>query len=496
MSLPTTRLRLLQNPRIILAVILFLFVLLAAYYSVATPILEAPDENWHYQFVREIAVDHGLPVVLPDVSQPFRHEGLQPPLYYVLGAGLIAWIDPRSLEILPAANPFGRIGEPAYDTNDNRNAYLHTADEGFPYKGATLAIHLIRFLSVALGTLTVILTYFLALEILLPSNPIGVSDNPQHPTYQANPRIDKRQMTALFTAAFVAFLPQFLFISGAISNDTLTTTLAAAVLLLLARMLHLGMNLRRALVLGIFTGVALLSKTSALALLPVVFVVVLYLALKGHAWLEAIKFAAVYLTVVLLIAGWWYLRNVSLYGELFPLTPLAALVGARPTPLSFSRWFISEGEALRLSLWGVFGWFNVLASPPFYLFYDLLALAGLVGIGIGLVRRRDLPIGFALLAFAILAEVVVFWRYASVIITTQGRLLFPVLPAWAILWAWGFSNLLPSRFALAGAAIVAASLFVSAFLTPSQFILPAYTPTIIADSKTAIGCRDTQLAIR
>ncbi len=138
--------------------LVLVFIALAAYYSLTTPILESPDEVWHYQFVREVAVNRGLPVVNPEIKQPFAHEGLQPPLYYVLSAPLIAWMNPRDLENLPASNPYLRIGEPAFASNDNRNAFVHTSDEAFPYHGATLAIHLIRLLSVLLGAATVVFT--------------------------------------------------------------------------------------------------------------------------------------------------------------------------------------------------------------------------------------------------------------------------------------------------------------------------------------------------
>ena len=152
-------------PRQLLFLLVLIFVGLACYYSITTPIFESPDENWHYNYVRDVAVNRGLPVVDPKVRQTFAHEGLQPPLYYALGAVLIAWMDPRDLGNLPAPNPFVQIGEPVFATNDNRNAFLHSADEAFPYHGAALAVHLLRLYSILLGAATVVLTFLLGREI-------------------------------------------------------------------------------------------------------------------------------------------------------------------------------------------------------------------------------------------------------------------------------------------------------------------------------------------
>ncbi len=152
----------------LLILLVAIFIALGAYYSFTTPLLESPDEVWHYQFVREVAVNHGLPVINTAIKQTFAHEGLQPPLYYVVGAALIAWMAPHELAQVPAPNPYARIGEPAFATNDNRNAFLHSSDESFPYHGVALAIHLIRLYSVLLAAATVIFTYLLAIESLTP----------------------------------------------------------------------------------------------------------------------------------------------------------------------------------------------------------------------------------------------------------------------------------------------------------------------------------------
>ena len=63
------------------------------------------------------------------------------------------------------------------------------------------------------------------------------------------------------------------------------------------------------------------------------------------------------------------------------------IAGRRPEPFTFQQ-LKSEFQGFRLSYWGVFGGFNVIAPQPLYWFYDLLVLAGLAGWTAWLVRRR------------------------------------------------------------------------------------------------------------
>jgi hypothetical protein len=426
-------------------------------YSVTTPIFETPDEIWHYAYVRQLAVHHTLPIVDAEGKQPYRHEGLQPPLYYSIGSVLIAWMSERDLENTPTPNPFARIGDPRTQSNDNRNAFLHTTDEQFPFQNIALAVHLLRLFSLILGAATIVLTYALAREIL-PHQPV----------------------IALSAAAFVAFLPQFIFISGAISNDNLATLLTVATLWQLVRITRFGISRSRTVLLGLLVGAALLTKLNTIALTPLVILALSYVALKKRDWKSAATSAAILAAMVILIAGWWYLRNLQLYGDVTTFARLAVLVGERPRSLSFWRWFSAEGEGLRLSLWGVFGWFNIRAAPSFYTLFDLLAAAGLLGILVRLVTRRELSLGLAILALWCVLIFVALWGYASIIITSQGRLLFPALPAWAILWSWGIAALIPRRvhpWAMLG---VGGAQAIVALLVPFLVIAPAYAPTIVS----------------
>ncbi len=440
-----------------LVALIGLFVVLAGYYSFVTPIFETPDEVWHYAYIRQLVLNRALPVVDAEGKEPYRHEGLQPPLYYALGSAVVAWMDASDLS-LPEPNPFARIGEPRAASNDNRNAFLHPDDRANPLRGAALAVHLLRLYSILLGAGTVLLTWLLAHEVL---------DLP---------------IVAWGAAILVALLPQFLFISGAISNDNLATPLAVATLLILARITRRGLTVRRAGILGGLIGAALLTKLNTIALAPLALLVLLYVALRTRDLVLPAKSGAIVAGIAAAIAGWWYLRNVLLYGDPTTFQRLAVLVGQRSNPMSLWRWIGAENEGLRLSLWGVFGWFDILASPAFYQFYDALAILGLIGLAVALAKRRHLSAAVAILPLWGVLIFVALWKYASEIVTSQGRLLFPALPAWAVLWSWGLMTLIPARWRGGMLAALTGVLALVAASVPTLVIAPAYAPAVVADA--------------
>ncbi|MCI0476468.1 MAG: hypothetical protein L0Y55_09495, partial [Anaerolineales bacterium] len=147
-----------------ITIILALFVALGIVYSTTTPLFEAPDEQWHFAFVQHVGTGRGLPVQSEPLTHLARQEGSQPPLYYLLAAGATFWIDTSDFPGIVWENPHYGYNVPGI-VNDNKNLFIHTSLENFPYRGAALAIHLARLLSVLLGALAVLFTYLLALEI-------------------------------------------------------------------------------------------------------------------------------------------------------------------------------------------------------------------------------------------------------------------------------------------------------------------------------------------
>ena len=286
----------LARPRAGLALVIALFVLLAGLYSVIVPPFETPDEIWHFAFIQHLAEGRGLPVSAPHTQALWRQQGVQAPGYYLAAAALTAVIDQGDFPALYArANPHAAVGQPG--ATANRNYLIHHADEGWPWRGAILALHLARLFSVFLGAVTLWATYRALALITAPR-------------------------WALLGAALVGFIPQFIFISAAASNDNAINALAALVLWRLVALLVAPPEPKfprkacgSAFALGCLLGLALLAKLSALALLALTGLTLLLAAWRARSWRVLIRSSLAVGLPALAIAGWWYARNWALYRD-------------------------------------------------------------------------------------------------------------------------------------------------------------------------------------
>ena len=86
-----------------LGVVVGLHLGLGLLYSWATPVFEAPDEGFHFAVIRWISQGRGLPVQEPGQASDWEQEGSQPPLYYLLAAGLVAAVLVTFLQMVNAA---------------------------------------------------------------------------------------------------------------------------------------------------------------------------------------------------------------------------------------------------------------------------------------------------------------------------------------------------------------------------------------------------------
>ncbi|MBI1298183.1 phospholipid carrier-dependent glycosyltransferase [bacterium] len=353
--------------RYAIQLVLAVFIVLTTSYSILTPAFETPDEIWHFAFIQHVTTGQGLPVSEPNSQAMWRQQGVQAPGYYLAAAALTAWIDQTDFPtIYDRANPHRAIGQP--DAPGNRNYLIHYPDaEGWPWQGSILALHIARFFSIFLGAVTVYAVYR-TLDLLL------------------------EPPAALLGAAFVAFIPQFVFISAAASNDNAINATAALVLWQIVVMVRQGNEATRRqddkfasrnsqfAILGTFLGLALISKLSALTLLGLAGLAVLWVAWRQRSW-RIIGDAILWIGApVLLIAGWWYWRNWQLYSDPLAWNVWEANILLRVVP---ADWGIIAGElgSLFRSFWGLFGWMNVPYPEWIYTGFGVLT----IGIGMGLV---------------------------------------------------------------------------------------------------------------
>jgi hypothetical protein len=328
-----------RTERLILALILFLFLFLGAGYSVVVPPFEASDELWHYPMVKYVADHWTLPVQVPGIETPWRQEGSQPPLYYGLTAAATFWIDTSDMELVRHLNRHVDNGVATADGNINLVVH-RPGRESFPWRGTVLAIHIARFLSVLMGTAAVYLTYLIVREVL-----------PEQPAL------------ALGTAAIHAFTPMYVFISGAVNNDNLAVPLSNLALLMQLRLLKrqswtTRQALARYLALGGVLGLAALTKLGWPALAVLTALVVTVRAVRLRSWSEFFVGGLATVLPLLIIGGWWYLRNLRLYGDLLGLSVFKVILGTREVPADLAQLW-RERYSFAAGYWGNFGGLNV-----------------------------------------------------------------------------------------------------------------------------------------
>jgi 4-amino-4-deoxy-L-arabinose transferase-like glycosyltransferase len=432
------------------------FVALAALYSLVTPLFEAPDEVWHYAYVRYLAERRALPA-LTDAGSGAYQEVAQPPLYYATAALVSGLVPDDDLPALMWHNP--NFGYQAGGTvNDNKNILIHTERERFPWRGAVLAIRLSRLVSLAFGLLTVVAAWGLGREAF-----------PDQPAW------------ALGVAAAVAFTPQFVFISGVVSNDSAAAALSTAALWAVARAANRGITPRRSFAIGLLVGLAALTKTSCLLLfLPALAPPLLSLRptpppLRGSSFIVHILSL---IFPALAVGGWWYLRNALVYGDPLALGRHVDTPWGRATPASLRR-LLRELPRLYRSFWGAFGWWHVEFPCWVYLVLGAAVLVSLLGWVWALRLRRTPGSGrvFVLAAAWWALILAALFQWMRQVEAPHGRLLFPALGAWALLLVGGWAALPPLRRPwLRPGALLLTGMVVLSLVAPWTVIRPAFAP--------------------
>ncbi|MAU00586.1 MAG: hypothetical protein CL608_25865 [Anaerolineaceae bacterium] len=489
-----------------LRLILLLYGIIGLTYALVTPVFEASDELWHYPMIRHLADGNRLPVQVfdPALAGPWKQQASQPPLYYYLGAALTFWIDASDMEQVRWENP--HVDNGLITVDGNINLTVHDPDWS-PWQGTLLAVRLVRVFSLFLGLATVYMTNLIAREV--------VPDRPE---------------IALGATAATAFLPMFLFISGAVNNDNLIIPLAALTLFLLIRVVGGGQPMAAAwqwiednrqtwLLIGVVVGLAALTKISGVGLLPLVWSTAVmaawresdrqvtlsnclrWLAAGTGRWLLA-------LLPVLLIAGWWYGRNMILYDDWRGWSAFISVLGQRAQPATLAQLW-GERRGFMMSFWGLFGGVNV---PMAMWVYAALNTAVIIAAGGFVIHvatsvrewyatgewrfmrrapitalldiiQRHFPLIVCLLWVSAVIYGLIDWTTTTW--SSQGRLVFSALPALQILFVMGLARWLPLRFSRLLVGLLAGFLAIIAFLAPWVWIRPAYQPERYAPPQTA-----------
>lgn len=424
------------------------YLILASVYSFVVPLGEGPDEAPHFTVIRYIVQHRHLP------STAEEHEAFQPPLYYLLGAGLTFWANYDGYIIKANADYSLEAGRP-------HNLLLHTSEELWPYRGWALAWHILRLFSVLCGALTVWAVYGLGREVF-PDSPAA----------------------AVLMAGITAFSPSFLFLSAVVNNDNLATAIGAWLLLESARVIRGKVHPLRTAGLGIGLGLGVLSKVNVgLTALPIGFALAYAIWRREPSPQKAFqtlrKHGGIAAGLTLALCGWWLLHNYRQHGDPTGWSFILQTNALREGPLTPAvLWWLAKG--LFTSFW--LRWQGL--ALPAWTYAVLLAfcLASAAG-WVRLALRRTRPFTSDILAVLVMLTVqglvvlaaLLKWT-ATVLGTDQARLIYPALPAIALFLAHGVLEWMPAhrRSLLAGALVGVFALF--GLLGLLLVVQPLYAP--------------------
>ncbi len=400
--------------RTALTVILALRLVLGLAYGALNPLGEAPDEADHYAYAAYIGHEGGLP------TSTTMTQAKHPPLYHLLAAGAASWTG-MDFSFL-RSNP--DVGLTADATAPN--FFIHTALESWPWRGGALAMHLGRIVSILAALVTTLATYGLG-RAMWP----------------------RRPHLALAAAAFVAFLPEALFIGASMSNDMLAAMFITLALWAAWRRDSLG-----ALLGGVCMGLAALSKVSTVGLWPIACLIILGVPCPTRRSFGQAVLASL---IALAMISPWLWRNWRLFGDPLGWPVVLATIDKRQGPLNGPA-LLGLARGWFFSFWGKFGGAGQLALPvPLYVLWGtVLAVAG-AGWLRWLARRRRAqagllaetsPIDIVILVGAPVLAVLSILSYSRIALgTDQGRLLFPALAPLALLITAGLAAWVPEGHA-------------------------------------------------
>jgi hypothetical protein len=445
-----------NQSRLVFAILVFFQFVFGVMYAVQTPRWQAPDEPAHFNYVRGLAETGAFPVLEqgdydgaylekiksekfpPELSvDPIRYEAHQPPLYYLLAAPVYLAAQALRLDVVLA----------------------------------------LRLLNVLLGLLLSLLA-FRIFRFVFPANPL----------------------LRLAGVGVIATLPMHIAMSAAINNDTLAEVVVATILLLAVLRVHGQLERTRFFVWGgLGYGIALLTKTtiysSALLLLA---------AEIGYQYISAARFATLkprplalfaagktllpLFGISFVLSGVWFARNALTYGvnDLFGWQRHDLVVAGQPTT---AEWIAANGLRNTVvdlfaisfkSFWAQFGWMGVLVNDRIYVLLFVLSAVASLGALIfvaRLWRERNLfssevrwtwlLLGL-LLGLVIAADVYYNLRFFQ----PQGRYLFYALIPIAALWAGGLYELLNARHARIVFALLYVVMIGLDYVSLAWFIVP------------------------
>lgn len=389
---------------------------MVTFWAILTPLFDAPDETLHMNSAIRLAEGGGWPD--PGEAHVSRM------LLAAQGQAAIPALDRLTLAELRADHP----GEGGVDQM--------TQHPPLYYAYVATFLNAVDFMNIR-SDFALLTARLAGLLFVLPL-PFFAWDTVR--------RITRSRRAGLIAAASLLAVPQLAHIMGSVSNDTPTIAFCSAAIWLCARVITGDRSWWTTIGLGAALALALFTKGTAVPLVAFVGVVMLIWP-RSLSFLERLLRTAVTMAVGLL-GGWWWVKNLLVYGSLQPHgLPRATNPwpeGSGPSIFDFSEFFWAR---IPRSFWGNFGW---LTNPMPAVVTDTLTvvcLAVIAGYAFrrGSQRAAMLPMAgvFLLLGVALLYKIWPVYARTQLPAGMQGRYFFVVIIALIALSAVSWRNLVP-----------------------------------------------------
>lgn len=390
---------------------------LVALWSVLTPLYDAPDEPQHLNSAIRLALSGGWPT--PGEAEVSKM------VIEARAEAAIPALDRQSFAELRAAHP----GTEGVDQM--------TQHPPLYYGYIAAVLNTVDFMNIRADH--ALLAARLAGLIFVLPLPFFAWDSVR--------RLTRSRRAGVVGAAALLGVPQLAHILGAVSNDSPTIAFCSAVVWLCIRLMTGDRSPWTTVGLGTFLALALLSKGTALPLVAFVGVVMLIWP-RTRPLRARIGSAAITMSIGLL-GGWWWVRNLLVYGSLqphgLPREHNPWPPGSGPDVIEFSEYLWAR---LARSFWGNFGWLTYPLPSWITDVLTVLCLAVIVFYAFRKTSQRGAAFAlgglFALNGVALLYTIWPVYVRTQLPAGMQGRYFFVIIIALIALSAIAWRNLVPA----------------------------------------------------
>jgi len=400
-----------------------------------------------FEYIQFLAKNKSLPNQTIE-NKSISTEGFNPPLYYFIKAIFLSFLSQNKAADIKIHNHqdiahfyndpskgFRPEIYPPLNSNyvkwrqgKDKNMFLTTKEDKFPFSGSVRVLHLLRLISVFLGCLTIIFI-FKTIHIIFPNN----------------------KNLSLLAASLCAFNPQFNFLSGSLNNDNLVVLWATLAIWLLTKlMLNEYKDQKKVMIfLGLCIGFGFITKVnlSGIALIVVMGIIYKSLAERQKKFKHLFRNLLLFIGSIGIISGWYFVRNVYMYGWNDPLgwrlqaiqNP-SLILPAQYRGVFFKNIFF---QRLFISFWGLFDWLTISLPRWAYWIYGLISLIGIVGLSVAFWEKdhsKRIKMCFLLYLVAIFVTIANLVILNFTFLSAQARLIFPVMLCICMFMALGIDS--------------------------------------------------------